>query len=156
MRCRERLIEMLQAEGVPYRLHHHPPAYTAQEVAEKEHVPGDHVAKVVLVVADGQQVLVALPASHRLDLPMVATALGAREAHLAQERDLGAALPDCDLGAVHPFGHLHGLPVCVDRALADDESIVVPAGSHTDAISLRYVDFAALEHPMVGRLAHHA
>jgi Ala-tRNA(Pro) deacylase len=155
MRCRERLIELLKEQDVPFQLHHHPAAYTAQEVAEKEHVPGDHVAKVVLAVADGRQVMLALPATHRLDLLLVATALGAREVHLAAERDLGEAFPDCDLGAMPPFGNLYGLPVYVDRALAADDSIVVPAGTHTDTIELKYVDFAALAHPVVAAIAYH-
>ena len=107
------------------------------------------MAKVVIVVADGRTAMLALPAPLKVDLARAATALGAGEARLAREDEFERAFPDCELGAMPPFGHLYGLPLYVDRALAEQETIYFQTGTHTDTMSLRYADFARLTKPAV-------
>jgi len=154
MNCKERLEAYLRENKVPFQIVHHPLAYTAQEVAAAEHVPGKMLAKVVMVFADGKLAMLTLPAPHRVDLTKAAAVLGAREVRLAHEEEFAAAFPDCEVGAMPPFGNLYDLPVYVDNVLAGDEEIVFQAGTHTDTMTLRYADFQRLVKPEVGDLAH--
>jgi Ala-tRNA(Pro) deacylase len=156
MACKDRLEAFLREHQVPFQAQHHPLAYTAQEVAASEHVPGRLVAKVVVVLADGRPALLVLPATHRVDLARAAAGLGAREVRLAPEAEFAAAFPDCEVGAMPPFGNLYGVPVYVEAALAADEEIVCAAGTHTDTVRLRYADFARLVAPTVAAFAHPA
>jgi Ala-tRNA(Pro) deacylase len=155
MACKERLETYLREHSVPFQVQHHSIAYTAQELAASEHIPGKQVAKVVMVIADGKPAMLAVPATHRVDFGKAGAALGAKEVKLALEEELAAAFPDCEVGAMPPFGNLYGLPVCVDKALAEDETIVFPAGTHTDTISLAFADFARLVEPSVASFAYH-
>jgi Ala-tRNA(Pro) deacylase len=156
MKGKERLETYLREQGVPYQVQHHPLAYTAQQVAEREHVPGRLVAKVVLAYADGRPVLLALPAPRRVDLARAVDVVGAESVRLAEERELERAFPDCEVGATPPFGNLYGLPVYVDRTLAADDVIVCQAGTHTDTVSLRFADFERLVRPVVADFARPA
>jgi Ala-tRNA(Pro) deacylase len=156
MQCKERLETYLRDEGVPFEVQHHPVAYTAQQVAASEHIPGKLLAKTVMVIADGKMVMLALPAPYRVDLESAAAVLGAKEVRLAHEAEFGAAFPDCEVGAMPPFGNLYGVPVYVDRALAEDETIVFRAGTHTDTMRLKCADCARLVRPTVAEFAHPA
>jgi Ala-tRNA(Pro) deacylase len=155
MECREKLETYLRSNQVAFEIRHHPRAYTAQEVSEKEHVPGKLVAKVVMVIADGKMAMLALPAPWRVDLARAAGALKAKEVRLAREDEFVAAFPDCEVGAMPPFGNLYNLPVYVDASLAEDEVIHFQAGSHTDSMNLRYADFARLVKPTVTSFGYH-
>ena len=156
MSCKDRLESFLRRNHVSYQVQHHPLAYTAQEVAASEHVPGKKLAKVVVATTDGSLYLLALPATHRVDLTEVERVVGRAPVRLAREEEFAAALPDCEVGAMPPFGNLYGLPVYVDKALAEDDVIVFQAGTHTDTISMAYADFERLVKPTVGRFARHA
>jgi Ala-tRNA(Pro) deacylase len=149
MTCRERLEHLLKEQGVSYELTAHPVAYTAQDVASVEHVSGYDVAKVVMVAVDDRLVMLVLPAPHRVDLHRVRQSLGATTVRLAREEEFARLFPDCDLGAMPPFGNLYGIPVYVDRTLTRDPKIVFNAGSHRETVTLAYADFARLVQPEV-------
>lgn len=153
MTCKERLEAYLRNNHVAYQVQHHAYAFSAQRVAHSEHVSGKRLAKVVIVMADGKLTMLVLPAPARLDLAKAGAVLGAREIRLAREAEFAAAFPDCDLGAMPPFGNLYGLPVYVDQALAVNETIYFEAGTHTDTMSLAYADFARLVQPTVADLS---
>lgn len=157
MKCKSKLEQYFQTNEVRYEVQHHRPTVTAQEVAESEHVPGKMVAKTVLFFVDGQEVVLALPASYRVDIAKAAAILGAkREARLASEEEMAEAFPDCEVGAIPPLGNLYGLPVYVDAALAEDRTIVFQAGTHTETMRVTYADFERLVKPTVAHFAHHA
>lgn len=153
--CKERLEAYLRENGVAYQTHHHPLAYTAQEIAAAEHMPGKMLAKVVIVKVDDGTAMLVLPASYKIDLDKARSVLGARDVRLAREEEFVGLFSDCEVGAMPAFGNLYGVPVYVDRALAEDESIGMQAGSHTDTISLRYADFERLVRPAVAEFAVH-
>lgn len=155
MECRDRLEDYLRENGVPFEVQHHPRTITAQEVAATEHVPGKMLAKVVMVLTDGELVMLTLAAPYQVDLEKVGKVLGAEEARLAEEEEFEGAFPDCEVGAMPPFGNLYNLPVYVDEALTEDETIFFRAGTHTDTMSVRYADFEQLVEPTVAELAHH-
>jgi Ala-tRNA(Pro) deacylase len=152
--CRDRLERYLRENGVPFEVQHHPRVVTAQEVAAVEHVPGKMLAKVVMVLADGEMVMLALPALYRVDLEKVGAVLGAEEVRLADEEEFEGAFPDCEVGAMPLFGNLYGLPVYAEETLAEDETIFFRAGTHTDTMSVRYADFERLVEPTVAEFAH--
>jgi Ala-tRNA(Pro) deacylase len=149
MQCKENLELYLQDNKVPFQVQHHPLAYTAQEIAAAEHIPGKMLAKVVMVIADGDLVMLAVPAPETINLKDVAAALGAKEVRLAHENEFLGAFPDCEVGAMPPFGNLYNLPIYVDKTLTEDETIVFQAGTHTYTMSMKYSDFARLVQPKV-------
>jgi len=156
MTCKDRLEAYLRDNQVPYQTQHHPTAFTAQAVAESEHISGKVLAKVVMVVADGDMVMLVLPAASRVDVAHAAAVLDAREVRLADESEFAATFSDCEVGAMPPFGNLYGLPVYVDQTLAEDETIFFQAGTHTDTMSLTFADFERLVKPNVADFARHA
>jgi Ala-tRNA(Pro) deacylase len=151
--CKERLESYLREEQVPFEVRHHPRAVTAQEVAASEHVPGKMLAKTVMVLADGEMVMLTLPAPYQVDMEKAGSALGAREVRLAQEEEFEGSFPDCEVGAMPPFGNLYDLPVYVEETLAEDETIVFRAGTHIDTMSVTYADFDRLVEPTVAKFA---
>jgi Ala-tRNA(Pro) deacylase len=156
MECKERLEAYLRENQTPFQVQHHARVYTAQEIAASEHIPGKVLAKVVIVKADDKLVMLALPASYRVHESKLGTLLGAQDVRLAREDEFGSSFPDCEVGAMPPFGNLYGVPVMVDRSLAEDDTIVVQAGTHTDTLSLKYADFARLVKPTVADFARHS
>jgi Ala-tRNA(Pro) deacylase len=116
-------------------------------------VPGKMLAKTVMVIADGKLTMLALPASYQVDLEKAAAALGAGEVRLAQEEEFEGTFADCEVGAMPPFGNLYDVSVWVDETLAEDETIVFRAGTHTDTMSVEYADFERLVEPTVADFA---
>jgi len=88
----------------------------------------------------------------KIALHVVEESLNVRHARLATEDEFIARFPECEIGAMPPFGHLFGLNVYVDPALAKDEYIYFNAGNHVQTVRLRYKDFAKLVQPQVVRL----
>jgi Ala-tRNA(Pro) deacylase len=149
MDCRERLETYLRAQGITFDVQQHKQAFTAREIAESEHIAATQLAKVVILLVDQRPVMLVLPGSYRVDVQRVGQHLRAREARLAREDEFAGIFPDCERGAMPPFGNLYNVPVYVDRTLATNETIVCQAGTHTDTISLRYADWDRLVHPTV-------
>ncbi|MCL4812646.1 MAG: YbaK/EbsC family protein [Vicinamibacteraceae bacterium] len=147
-----RLREYLDEHGITYEEIHHRPAYTAQEVAASTHVPGKDMAKTVVVKVDGRLALAVLPAAERVDVVRLKDIAHASNVTIALEQDFRAAFPECELGAMPPFGNLYGVPVYVDTHLAEDDRIAFNAGTHTDVMRVAYKDFEKLVHPTVAPL----
>jgi Ala-tRNA(Pro) deacylase len=140
----------LTEHGVSYQVVTHRTAYTAQEEAAVAHVPGRQWAKTVVCFADDEPILAVLPAIYQVDTERLQRLAGATRVRLATEAELAPLYPDCEPGAMPPLGRLYRQRVFVDRALASDPEIVFNAGTHTDAIRMRYEDFAKLADPIVG------
>jgi Ala-tRNA(Pro) deacylase len=145
--------EFLRASNVAYSVFPHKPAFTAQEEAAATHVPGRDWAKSVVCFADGEPVLAVVPADLAVDFERLLFLTGARTIRLARESELEWLYPDCERGAMPPFGPLYRQRVFVDERLAVEDRIVFNGGTHRDAVSMRYDDFARLTRPIVGRFA---
>jgi Ala-tRNA(Pro) deacylase len=143
------LSAYLNHERVHYDVLPHPEAFRALAIAHMLHTPEKNVAKVVIVKVGKQFVMTVLPASWNVDLHRLRTVFPTHSVRLATEDELEGLFPDCELGAMPPFGNLYRIPVYVDRSLTEDEEIVFQAGTHSDAIRMRYWDFAALVFPVV-------
>ncbi|OHB80269.1 MAG: deacylase [Planctomycetes bacterium RBG_16_64_10] len=149
----DKLKQFLDSHRVKYVTIKHSPAFTAQEIAASAHVPGKELAKTVMVKIDGQLAMAVLPASHRVDLELLADGAGGGTVELAHEKDFEDMFPGCEVGAMPPFGNLYGMKVFVASSLTEDEEIAFNGGSHTELIRLAYDDFARLVAPAVVRLS---
>jgi len=144
-----KLRNYLDDNNVEYITISHSPAYTAQRIAELTNTPGKELAKTVIVKMDDKFAMAVLPASHRVDLDHLKSAVGASEVVLASESEFKSLFPDCELGAMPPFGNLYNMGVFVSEQLTDDEDIAFNAGSHTELVRMSYQDFANLVTPKV-------
>ncbi len=149
-----KLDDLLTSRGISFERLHHRPAYTAQRMAQLLHVPGREVAKTVLLRTDAGYVMSVLPANYQVDLDEVRRCLGAEWVALASEAEMDRLFPDCERGAMPPFGSLYHLDTLVDEALAEDDQIVFEAQNHEEAIRMAYRDYETLEHPRLGHFAH--
>ena len=155
-----RLKKFLDQQQVPYETHIHRTAYTAQQVAAEEHVPGRMMAKTIIVESRGQFLMVVLPAPRKVDMGTLRHLLDQPQARLATEAEFNSLFPDSETGAMPPFGNLYGLAVYVDEELARDPAgkneIVFNAGTHRETIRMRFADFKRLVNPTILPLAVHA
>jgi len=148
-----RVKEFLDTNHIHYSSIVHPTAYTAQGTAAYAHVSGKEMAKTVIVKVDSQLVMAVLPASAQLDLGALKKMSSARSVGLAAETEFEFKFPDCDLGAMPPFGNLYGIAVYVDELLTYDKEIAFNAGSHSELVRMSYADFERVVNPVVGRFA---
>jgi len=151
----KKLKDFLDHHGVKYVSIAHSKAYTAQEIAAKTHIPGKDMAKTVMVRLDRKMAMAVLPASYNVDFHLLKKASGATEVELATETEFKDMFPECELGAMPPFGNLYGLEVFAAQTLAEDEEIVFNAGSHTELIKLAYTDFENLVKPKLLKFSTH-
>ena len=150
------LQSYLDRFNVDYEVTDHPVAYTAQALAQAEHVSGHRVIKPVLVECDGQMVLCALPASGRVDLEALRDDLDADNIRLVDEETLKRVFHDCEVGAEPPIGALFGLPTIADESLLSQENVTFQAGTHHEAVTMSMDDYRRLAQPGIGRFAIHA
>jgi Ala-tRNA(Pro) deacylase len=148
-----RLKQYLDDHHVKYVTIQHSPAYTAQEIAASAHIPGRLLAKTVMVKLDWAMAMVVIPASQRVDFNLLKRASGARLAELATEQEFRDMFPECEPGAMPPFGNLYGMPVFASVGLGREREITFNAGSHRELIRLTYEDFIRLVKPTLAPLA---
>jgi Ala-tRNA(Pro) deacylase len=145
----KKLKEFLDKNKVKYVSMKHSPAYTAQEIASSAHIKGKELAKTVIVKIDGSMAMAVLPASYRIDLNALKKVVEAKKIELATEKEFKDLFPDCETGAMPPFGNLYDMDVYVASSLSEDENIAFNAGSHTELLQLPYKDFETLVKPKV-------
>lgn len=147
----ESIERFLKDSGAAYSKLTHPTAYTAQEEAAVTHVPGREWAKTVVCFAGEEPILAVLPALLSVDLERLQDLTGAGSLRLAREDEFKALYPECETGAMPPLGPLYRQRVFVEESLASDPEIVFNAGTHVDAIRMRYNAFASVVKPVVGK-----
>jgi Ala-tRNA(Pro) deacylase len=148
--------EFLGRRNVPFDVLKHRDTHDAQRMAQAVHVSGHQVAKTVLLRLDkpAEYVVAVLPASHSVDFEKACKALNAQKLELATEIEMSQRCPDCDIGALPPFGSQYGMKTVVDELLTEDDDIVFEGCVHSEAIRMKYADFAELENPSVVSLSH--
>jgi len=147
------MIDYLKKNSVRYEVIEHTPAFTAHEAAVASHVPDKDLAKILIVQTDDKYCMVVMPADHRLDEHLLGKAIKAKHLHLAEEEDLKPLFPDCELGAMPPFGNLYALPVYIDKSLTNDDEIVFNACSHSKSIRLKMNDYLGLVKPVIAEFS---
>jgi len=149
----QKLKTYLDDNNIDYMITNHSPAYTARETAASTQVPRREFAKVIMAKLDGRNVMVVLPASRHVDLKKLAATAAAKHAELTDELEFKKLFPDCEAGAMPPFGNLYDLPVYADAMLAEDDDISFNAGTHTQIIRMAYKDYERLVQPVVADFA---
>jgi Ala-tRNA(Pro) deacylase len=149
----KRMRELLNHNGIKYVTFQHSPAYTAQEIAQSAHISGKNLAKIVMLKIDDEMAMAVVPASHQVNLESLKGAAIANKVELASEQEFKGMFPECEAGAVPPFGNLYGMKVFVSEALAEDVAIAFNAGTHTELVGLAYRDFERLVKPKVGNFS---
>jgi Ala-tRNA(Pro) deacylase len=152
MEIPKKLLDFLNAGEVGYQILHHPEAFTAQTIAQAEHVKGQYHAKVVMVKSGGQHMMAVLPADHRVDLEKFEKITG-KPVAVESESEFKSLFPECAVGTMPPFGSLYGLPLYLDKSLSQRDYIVFEAGTHTDAIKLDYSAYERLAKPQIAEFA---
>jgi len=142
------LRKFLDQNNIKYLVISHSVAYTAQGIAALTHIPGKELAKTVMVLVDGRLAMTVVPASSRIDLFKLKRYLGADTVELATEAEFRDRFPDCETGAMPPFGNLYGMDVFADETLALDKEISFNAGSHRELVRMSYADFRDLVKPV--------
>ncbi len=145
----KKLKEFLDSHNIKYVTISHSPSYSAQEIAASAHIPGKELAKTVMVKINGKMAMAVLPASYKVEFDLLKEAASASKVELASEQEFKDMFPDCEIGAMPPFGNLYGMEVFVAESLIEDEEIVFNAGSHTELVKLAYKDFESLVKPKV-------
>lgn len=148
-----RLRTLLDENGVAYELIPHPTVYTSAGLGAVTHTPGKEIAKTVMVNADGCLAMVVVPGSKHVNLRALKSALGAAKVGIAAEEDFAHVFPDCELGAMPPFGNLYDLSVYVDDVLTRDDEIAFNAGTHRELMRMKYKDFARITNPAVVKVS---
>ena len=149
MSARPWIKQMLERHGVPYEERYHADAFTSQQVAEHERFGGRHVAKVVVVLADGRFIELVLPATRQVSLERVREVLNARAVRLATEEEMQQHLSEAEVGAAPPLRHWPAVPILMDVSMMVKGDILMQAGTHTDAVRVRFDDWFNLVHPRV-------
>jgi Ala-tRNA(Pro) deacylase len=154
MPCKK-LKEFLDNNNVPYITITHSQAFTAQQVAASAHIPGKEMVKTVMVKIDGKMAMAILPASYHVDFNMLKEITGEENLRLASEPEFKDMFPDCEVGAMPPFGNLYGMEVYAALSLTEDEEIAFNAGTHTEVIRMDYKDFERLVKPKILKFSIH-
>jgi Ala-tRNA(Pro) deacylase len=149
----KQLRDFLDSHHVKYVTIIHSPAYTAMETAHAAHVRGKEMAKTVIAKLDGKMAMLVLPASYRVYPDLLRDATGAKVVELAGEVEFADKFPECEPGAMPPFGNLYGMDVYVDQTLAEDEEIAFNAGTHTELMRMAWIDYEELVEPTLGTFA---
>jgi Ala-tRNA(Pro) deacylase len=150
-----RVTEYLDQKSVGYEIREHRSAFTAQQMAAEEHIPGMTVAKPVVVKADNKYYMCVLPACCKIDFDVLKEQLGVRQLELADEKEMAKIFGDCALGAEPPFGNLYKLDTIMDASLEEDEQIVFQGGTHEQAIRIAMADYRRLVQPRILAFSYH-
>ncbi|MBI2555863.1 MAG: YbaK/EbsC family protein [Planctomycetes bacterium] len=145
----KRLKEFLDSHYIKYITISHSRAFTAQETAASAHVPVKELAKTVLVKIDGKMAMAVLPASCKVDFDLLKKATKAATIEIANEKEFKNLFPDCEIGAMPPFGNLYGMEVFLAKTLTEDREIAFNAGSHRELVKMAYKDFERLVKPKI-------
>lgn len=137
------LKELFKENGIKFDVEKHKELFTAQEVAASEHITGYEFAKVVMLKCDGEIVMAVIPAPHVVLIKKVAK-LGYKKVKLANEEEFKGLFPDCDIGAMPPFGNLYNIPFYVDKSFKNEDAIVFNSGTHTETVKIKREDYDKL------------
>ncbi|MDH3634439.1 MAG: YbaK/EbsC family protein [Gammaproteobacteria bacterium] len=147
------LKQKLDDNKIKYISINHSPAYTARETAASTFIPRREFAKTIIVDLDGEKVMAVVSASRHVDIAALRSLAGANMARLATEDEFRSLFPDCEVGAMPPFGSLYDVRVFVDEMVTEVDDLCFNAGSHEQILRMDCGDYLKLEQPVVGSIA---
>ncbi|MFT3867019.1 MAG: YbaK/EbsC family protein [Nibricoccus sp.] len=145
----KKLKQFLDDCGVKYISIQHSPAYTASVVAKSAHISGNDFGKTVIVKIEDEMAMVVLPAHRKIVLSELRDLLGSDSVELASEDEFIDRFPDCELGAMPPFGNLYGMRVYLEHTLTRYPEIAFNAGTHREVIKMPMMDYLHYAEPIV-------
>lgn len=145
----KRIKEYLDSHRVKYVIITHSMAFTAQEIAASVHISGNEMAKTVIIKVDGKMAMAVLPATYMVNFRILSDIVGSQNIELATENEFQLRFPECEVGAMPPFGNLWNMEVFVSERLAYNSNIVFNAGSHTELVRMAYIDYEFLVKPHI-------
>ena len=145
----KKLKDFLDSHNIKYITISHSRSFTAEETAASAHISRKELAKTVMVKIDGKMAMAILPASDKIDFDLLKKETGAKQVEIAGEKEFKDLFPECEVGAMPPFGNLYGMDVIVAKSLTEDSEIAFNAGSHRELVKLAFKDFERLVKPMV-------
>lgn len=148
-----RIKEYLNSHKIKYMVISHSMAFTAQEIAASVHISGHEMAKTVIIKVDGRLAMAVLPASYKVNFRVLSDIVGTKDVELADEQEFKFRFPECEVGAMPPFGNLWNMHVYASERLSLNKDIIFNAGSHTELIRMAYKDFENLVKPTVSNYA---
>ncbi len=149
MSTNNRLINFLDYHNIKFKLLNHDTTYTCEQLAHKLHVSPSNIAKTVIIKYDKGFAMIVLPADKKIVLRYLKNMLTSDNLELAKESEFKKLFPDCEPGAMPPFGNLYKLPVFVARSLTHDDEIIFNAGTHCDAIKMKFDDYTRIVSPNI-------
>ena len=149
----QKLKEFLDSHSIKYVTISHSRAFTAQETATSAHIPGKELAKTVMIKMNGKMAMAVLPASSKVDFDLLKKATRVATIEIANEKEFKDLFPDCEIGAMPPFGNLYGMDVFVAESLTEDKEIAFNAGSHRELVKMLYKDFEKLVRPKIAKFS---
>lgn len=156
MTISKKLKNILDESGIDYKIEEHPAAFTSQEIAGAQHVPGKQVLKTVIVKSgDGAFHMAVVTANQLIDFDKFEALSKTSDTSLASEDEMSELFPEYDLGAEPPFGNLYGLKVFADRSIEDNDTVYFNAGSHTELIKMKLSDYLNITKPIIGNIGRH-
>ncbi|NGX57968.1 MAG: Proline--tRNA ligase [Chlamydiae bacterium] len=156
MTISNKLKKILDENGVSYAVTEHPAAFTSQEIAGAQHIPGSQLLKSVIVKSDdGTFHMVVISTNQLVDFDKFEALTKSKEVSLASEDEISQLFPDYELGAEPPFGNLYGLKVYADRSIEGTDTVYFNGGSHTDLVKMKLEDYLAITKPIMGDLGRH-
>ncbi|MBN9287214.1 MAG: deacylase [Gammaproteobacteria bacterium 39-13] len=145
----QKLKDYLTQNKVKFTAIDHPVAYATREISHVSHISEKELAKIVIVYAGKKMVMVVVPSNEAIDFQSLRKSLHVNDVSLAPEKDFSKLFPDCELGAMPPFGNLYNIEVYVDTSLTNNKEIAFNSGTHTEIVKLAYEDFEKLVKPTV-------
>ena len=142
------LREYLDDLGIAYEVIEHVPTDSALTSCEAAHIPGDKMAKSVLLGDEENYLLAVVPATYRVRLDEVARLTG-RRFRLIPETEVEEAFGDCEPGAIPPLGALYGIETLIDSHLMSQPDIYCESGDHGKLLHLSIAAFSAVEEEAV-------
>ena len=144
-----RLRDFLDGHKIRYKVINHSSAYSALEAAQSAHISGREIAKTVILKFENTTVMAVLPASSRINFEFFKALYDTQYVRLATEDEIRIMFPDCEIGAMPPFGNLYSIDVCVGQQLTEDGEIAFNAGNFHQLLQMKYTDFERLVRPIV-------
>ena len=145
----EKVRAYLDKNHIPYQTITHPTTFSAQYTAHSVHMPGKEIAKPIIIKINGKPLMVVVTANQKVNLTFLKRIFSTVDVELAKETEFANMFPDCEPGAIPPFGTLYGMDELISEDLTEDEEICFNAGNHTELIRMKYSDFAKLIHPKI-------
>ncbi len=150
-----KLENFLKDNDVSFNKIVHHKTFTAQRTAADAHISGKEIAKTVMMIIDNRMSMVVLPGDMQIDFDLLKHAIGAKKIRLATEIEFKDIFPNCEVGAMPPFGNLYNIPVYVAEALTQDIFIAFNGGTHSLLVQMKYKDYQRLVNPLVLKIAYH-